>query len=410
MRSTPASIPRRPELVTADRFIKTVLPPEAARRVAPELARTRDAAVWVHHYRHPREPWTLAIATHAAPGSEKLSLGGFRIAPKERTDLPGFDPDHEAIDLAIGMEEKVHWSRVIGAGGPLARRDSARIVGGKCVLEPTPDARVGQPRDFEILDFAIACLNDCAASNRIHITTGQDLGHGVMSDGRTKSLEYLHRGFPGSVVADTSGPTAEGNYYVLRGMLAALGISVANAAIGLVGVGNIGWHVLDRLCSDGARLFTVESSTARRARIAAKGIRTRGPEGKAELLGEPIDALVVNAAGGSLDPDSVARCVANPRLAVICGSENLVMPDPSGAETLRRARKVYAPTELGGMMGYLTAVEEYLAHLEGQRFAIEPMFEAAKRLEEAGREGAKRVIERDFAISFEQAIEEVFRG
>ena len=77
-----------------------------------------------------------------------------------------------------------------------------RIVGGKCVLLPSNDARVGKPRDRELLDFAIACLADCDQTAGIRITTGQDLGHGLMSDGRTQSLDYLNEGFPGSVVAN----------------------------------------------------------------------------------------------------------------------------------------------------------------------------------------------------------------
>jgi hypothetical protein len=75
---------------------------------------------------------------------------------------------------------------------------------------------------------------------------------------------------------------------------------------------------------------------------------------------------------------------------------------------LQRARKVYCPTELGGMMGYLTAVEEYLAHVEGQAFDMETLFTAAHRLELAGYGGTKLVRERDFAISFEDAIREIF--
>jgi hypothetical protein len=372
--------------------------------------RQPEKGVWVYHYEHPTEPWTLAIATHAEPGSQKLSLGGFRIAPPERTDIPGFDPDREAIELAVGMEEKIYWSRLIRVGGPLAQRDFDLIVGGKCVLEPTPDARIGCPRDFAILDFAIACLNDCANSAGIHITTGQDLGHGLMSDGRTQSLDYLNRGFPGSVVADTSLPTAEGNYQVLRGMLRAFEIPIERATVGLIGVGHIGRRVLDNLCHDGARILAVEANSSRRADIAARGIRVWSAEGKHEFLRQPMDALTVNAAGGSLDPATIDDCVRNDRLRVICGSENLVMPDPSGADTLQRARKVYCPTELGGMMGYLTAVEEYLAHVEGEPFDMETLFVAARRLEIAGYAATKLVRERGFEISFENAVREVCRG
>lgn len=366
--------------------------------------------VWVYHYEHPTEPWTLAIATHAEPGSQEMSLGGFRIAPRERTDLADFDPDREAIELANGMEEKVYWSRLLRVGGPLAQQNFDRIVGGKCVLEPTPDARVGCPRDFEILDFAIACLRDCATSAGIHITTGQDLGHGVMSDGRTESLEYLNRGFPGSVVADTSLPTAEGNYQVLRGMLRGFDIAMERATVGLIGVGHIGHRVVENLCHDGARILAVEANANRRAEVAARGIRVWSADGKHEFLREPMDALTVNAAGGSLDAATIEDCVRNDRLRVICGSENLVMPDPLGALTLQRAHKVYCPTELGGMMGYLTAVEEYLAHVVGKPFEIETLFIAARRLELVGYEGTTGVRQRNFEISFEEAIRQIYGG
>ena len=362
---------------------------------------------WVYRYRHTSEPWTLAIASHAEPNSGKLSLGGFRIAPVERTRLEGFDPVREAIELAVGMEEKVNWSRLLQIGGPLTQRDFQRIVGGKCVLEPTADARIGCPRDFALLDFAIECLNDCAALAGIHIATGQDLGHGLMSDGQTQSLDYLNRGFPGSVVADTSLPTAEGNYQVLLGMLRAFEIPVARATIGLVGIGHIGSRVLDQLCGDGSRMLAVEANARRRAEIAHRGIRVWSEEGKLDFLREPMDALVLNASGGSLDPSAVTLCTRNERLRVICGSENLVMPDPRGAEDLRRAGKVYCPTELGGMMGYLTAVEEYLAYLEKQPFRVDTLLDAARQLEVVGYEGAKRVREAEFAISFEDAVREV---
>ena len=387
-------------------FKKIVVEPNEAARIAPETAGARR--VWVYVYRHVTEPWTLAIATHASPGSGKLSLGGFRIAPEERTSLPGFDPECEALELAVGMEEKVYWSRLTHVGGPLAQHDIGRIVGGKCVLQPTPDSRIGCPRDFAMLDFAIECLNDCSSSAGLHVTTGQDLGHGVMSDGRTQSLQYLNAGYPGSVVADTSLPTAAGNYQVLHGMLRGFEIPVSRATVGLIGVGNIGQRVLDELCHEGARMLTVEPKATKRAEIAARGIRVWSSEGKGDFLHEPMDALVLNAAGGSLDRESVARCVDNARLAVLCGSENLVMPDPSGAELLRKARKVYCPTEFGGMMGYLTAVEAYLAHVAGEPFRIEALLDAALRLETVSYDATKRVRDSDFRISFEDAIRELF--
>ena len=384
---------------------RTTLTPEDCGRLVPELAATRSANVWVYRYAHPREPWVLAVATHAPPGSGKLSLGGFRIAPLGRTTSPGFSPEHEAIALAMGMEEKVHWSRVIGVGGPLAIRDLTRVVGGKCVLLPTDEARVGNPRDVELLTWAAECLNDCERHAGIHITTGQDLGHGRLSDG-TGSLEFLHARFAGSVVADTSIPTGEGNYQVLRGMMRAFGLSLEQSRIGLIGCGNIGMHIIERLRDHrGVQLLACEAREPRRAELEAMGIPTWGPEEKASFLSQPMDALVVNANGGTLDPAAILACQSNVALRVICGSENLVMADHvAGTAALRDARKVYAPTELGGMMGYLTAVEEYLATLEGIRFDVHTVLDAAARLEVAGYEATARIIAGGHRETFEEAV------
>jgi hypothetical protein len=302
------------------------------------------------------------------------------------------------------MEEKVYWSRLLQIGGPLARRDMQRIVGGKCVLEPTPEARVGQRDDFTLLDWAIDCFRTFEATAGVRLTTGQDLGHGTMSDGKTKSLDYLSARFAGSVDADTSKPTAEGNYWVLEGMLRAYGIPIERATVGLIGLGNIGMHVLERLRSNRARVIGIELRAERRAAAAAAGATAWLPSDKQALLDQPIDALVVNAAGGTLDSDTVRTCIANETLRVVCGSENLAMANPDDAERLREGRKSFCPTELGGMMGYLTAVEEYLAHLEGQSFDVRALFEAAKWLEPACYRATALQIERNFTLGFEDAI------
>ena len=381
----------------------TILEPAAAAKLAPDLS-SDVPRIWVYRYVHPFTRWRLSIATHAEPGSQKLSLGGFRIAPEERTAAPGFDSDREAVGLAIGMEEKVHWSRLLGVGGPLARRQIARIVGGKCVLHPTPEARVGQPRDAELLDFAVACFKDVETRGGFRLTTGQDLGHGVMFDGRTQSLQFLNARFKGSVVADTSKPTGEGNYHVLAGMLRAFDVPLERATVGLIGCGNIGMHLVGKLRAHGTNLLALESSEARRRELGALGIEALSPERKEEFLARPMDAVVVNAAGGSLDARGVAAIARNERLRVVCGSENLVMPDHvAGSEALRAARKAYCPTELGGMMGYLTAVEEYLARVEGVAFDVGTILEAARALEPIAFDATRRVIAQDFAVSFEEA-------
>ncbi|MBW7935312.1 MAG: hypothetical protein H3C62_17230, partial [Gemmatimonadaceae bacterium] len=119
-------------------------------------------------------------------------------------------------------------------------------------------------------------------------------------------------------------------------------------------------------------------------------------------------ALVLNAAGGSLDSATVALCAANARLKVINGSENLVMPNPDDEEILRRAKKIFCPCECAGMMGYLTAAEEYLSHLAGEPFAVESMYVAAKALEAPGERATQHVIDGGYALTMTQAMQELY--
>ena len=386
----------------------TVLSPDDARALVPELAQTRNPLVWVYRFTDSDDRWTLSIATHAPPGSGKLSLGGFRIVPEERQNAVGFSTDVEAIALAMGMEEKVHWSRVIGVGGPLVMHDIHRIVGGKCVLAPTNEARIGQPDDVELLDFAIGCFKQAERDGGFMLTTGQDLGHGLMSDGVTQSLQYLNARYKGSAVADTSELTAEGNYQILRGMVRACDLALENATVALIGCGNIGMHVVERLQQHGTRMLVLEARDSRRAELDALGIPAWPVSEQGQFLELPFDALVVNASGGTLDEATVNACTRNDQLSVICGCENLVMPDSSLVYPLRDAQKVYAPTELGGMMGYLTAAEEYLSRLEGVPLDYEALLGAAGRLEVAGHDATRRIIEGGHRETFEEAVTAIY--
>lgn len=365
--------------------------------------------VWVYKYKHKTHGWLLSVATHAEPQSKKLSLGGFRIVPAARAALPGFCPDQEAIGLCVGMEEKVYWSRRIRVGGSLGLQNLQRIVGGKCVLLPSPGSRVGERLDKELLDFGIACLQDIEASAGIFITTGQDLGHGLLSDGSATSLDYMCARFHGNVASDTSKPTAEGNYLLLKGALSGLGIKPERATVGLIGIGNIGEHVLLRLKGLGVKVMALESQAAKRQALEAQDIPVWAPEQKAEFLALPMDALVVNANGGSLDASALEILCKNEAVEFICGSENLAMPVEHGGLQIRDARKIYAPTELGGMMGYLTAVEEYLSKQAGKAFAAEDMFVPARKLEEAGRLATEYVLKQNFSCTFEDAIRAIYK-
>lgn len=386
-------------------IVKEVFNPNTCRQ---EFAAKDDA--WLYRYRHSEKTWQLSIATYAKPQSGSLSLGGFRIAPASRTKRPNYDNDREAVGLATGMEGKVFWSRLIQVGGPLGLKQVHRIAGGKCVLFPSADARVGQPHDFELLDFATDCLHDFENTTGIHITTGQDLGHGLMSDGKTHSLDYLHQRFAGSVRANTAGPTGEGNYALLKGMLKGLGLRANQTRVGLIGCGNVGGHVLGRLHHDGVEVFGLDAYEPKRQKLSQSlGISMWAPEQKPAFLEEHMDALVVNASGGSLDGACVQALCQNQRVKVVCGCENLAMPNSADADRLAAAGKLFAPTQLGGMFGYLTAVEEYLCANQSRPFAVKILIKAAAALEQVGQRGAEQVVAKRYQITFEQALKDLYK-
>ncbi|MCB0354090.1 MAG: NAD(P)-binding domain-containing protein [Bdellovibrionales bacterium] len=387
-----------------DHVERVIHAPDAIHRQYPDLFQRFVVPITVFEYRNVERNWTLSVATVAEKGKEQFSLGGFRIVPQERAELPGFSPIAESIGLALGMEQKVRWSRMVRVAGPNSRKHLSRVVGGKCVLLPTPGSRVGEKEDTALLSFAVSCLHDMNRTHGVLINTGQDLGHGRMSDGRLSSLEFLHSRFEGSIVADTSLPTAVGNFHVLEGALAAYGKEIGASTIGVIGCGNIGTHILERLRERGAEVWILEASPARRAELEREGLSTFAPSQKREFLRLPLDALVINASGGTLDTESIKAVSENSSIEIVCGCENLIMPNPQDEEVLKRSQKIFCPTEYCGMMGYLTAFEEYVSSLERTPFSISAMVEASADLTKSAKMAAEFVRESGFSISFRDAV------
>jgi len=386
-----------------DSIEREVLEPEECAKIESALR----SPVWVYKYNHKKEGWVLSIATYAEPSSNKLSLGGFRIATENRVNSHDYNNDREAIDLAIGMEKKVSWSRLLRVSGPLGAHSLDRIVGGKCVLLPTAEARIGQPKDFALLNFAVNCLRDFESSAGICLTTGQDLGHGVMSDGKTSSLAYLNERFPGCITSDTSIPTAEGNFYIMKGVLETMGVELGQAKVGLIGCGKIGSHLLRRLRENEAEVYALDAAPLVLKRLTKEEIPCWPIEKKADFLKLPLDALAVNADGGTLDESTIGAIAESPTLKVVCGCENLAMSDPRGEAVLLSAKKLFSPTELCGMMGYLTAVEDYLAYFHGSEMDMAGLIEGAAQMKDAAVKATEYALQSDFSVSFADAMQKV---
>lgn len=380
-------------------FRRTIIPPSEAEKLLPGVG--NDITVYL--YENERGD-RLAIGTHLLPGKESLSLGGFRIVPEERAATEGFDPVIEAIQLANGMEKKVFWARKLHLGGPLGLARIQDTVGGKCVLLPNSEGRVGESADFEVLRFATTCLHDFESDSGNRVVTGQDLGHGVLSDEKTTSLEFLNNNFHGAVLENTSIPTAEGNVQMLLGMLEGLDIPPSEARIGLLGCGNIGSQILKRFHDIGmSNVICVEANPSTQQELRGLGHEVLGVDGLSEFFSSEVDAIAVNASGGSLTGEAVERINLNSRLQIITGCENLVFSKRGERETLDAAGKLFAPTELCGMFGYLTAIEEYLCRVESSTYSVETLIDAAANLRPVGCKSA--IMTRDGSFqSFSDAV------
>ncbi len=195
---------------------------------------------------------------------------------------------------------------------------------------------------------------------------------------------------------------------MLRGCLQGLGIDINKARIGLIGCGNIGDHLVTRLKEVGAHVEVLEYSEAKRHLVEENGTRAWDPSDKSTFMSLPLDAIAVNANAGTLDMETIEAICRNPELKLVTGCENLAMPDHRGAQRLQAARKIYTPTEMCGMMGYLTAVEEFLSNQANKPFTYQDMFEPCKKLEEVGLKGTQLVMKKNFACSLEDAVREIY--
>lgn len=377
--------------------------------IGPDVCRSKYNApidMWVYRYESPHGD-VLCIGTHGAPKSGKLSLGGFRIVPQARAALPGFSPEQEAVGLGVGMEEKAYWSKLFKIAGPLGISELSRVVGGKCAFLPAAHGRIGESRDVDALSWALDCLMDFEETSGVKIVTGQDLGHGDLTSGES-SLSFMSKRFRGVIVADTSKPTGEGNYQLMRGFADAAGLIWKQLHIGVLGCGNIGHHIVTRLKEDGVMMTVLEPKASTKLELSALGVTALDPCEKERFVNLPMDLIAVNAVGGTLDTKTCEAFANNKQTKLVSGCENLVMPNASDSEILRRANKMYVHTELCGMMGYLTAVENYLCVANGTPFNVDSMFEAAKGLNLVANRVSAEVFKNGFAASFEDAARTIY--
>lgn len=361
--------------------------------------------------------WTLSIATVADEHRGLVSLGGNRIVPLAMQQEAGFNADAMAIALASGMQEKIDAMLRYDLHRAVDFVELTKYVGGKNVCLPTDEARIGgdsSKRRLEaqrsLLDFQVEAFLDFEQRTGIRLATGQDLGQDKMLDG-VESVVYMNQhGVKGCVTVNTADPTARGVFHLSRGMLEAFDVAPAKARIGLVGFGKIGAHVADHWRHIGADVFTLESSPERQALAQQANIKLFTAAQRQEFFAEEMDAVLVNANGYSLDDVSVPLIIANKRLKVVTGAENLALARPELELDLLKAGKPLCPTETAGLMGAFAAAWEHHLNTQDQRLALDRMDPVARQLGVVGRRVVSAMRAQGFSATFEKVGQELFES
>jgi leucine dehydrogenase len=323
--------------------------------------------------RGPRTGLTMVVAIHRTVDGR--SLGGCRMwhYPTAAAAI------HDAERLARSMTFKAAL-----AGLPLGGAKSViALPEGK---ELTGIRRLDALRDFaELLDSLDG-----------RYITAEDVGTSV------DDMAYLAR-FTDSVgglpldqggCGDPSPYTAHG---VEVGIRASVGGSVSGLHAVVIGIGQVGWALAQRLQAAGARLTVSDIDEHKRALLPGAAWVT--PE---QALRVEADVLVPCALGGIFD----RRTVAGLRVPVIAGAANTQLAEESIAELLRARAILWAPDFAINSGGLIAVAEEHLNgfhHPEQVESAIQGIADTVHEIYVRARETGTNTLNAAQALAAERS-------
>lgn len=180
--------------------------------------------------------------------------------------------------------------------------------------------------------------------------TGGDMGisHADL-DLMARATHHVGRTPAGSTV-DASDLTAIGVAAAIGAVAARLGRPLARLAVVVQGVGEVGARLARRLARAGVRLTLADAEPARAEALAAElGAAAVAADAVYDV---PCDLFSPNAAGGVLNPETVARLDCR----AVCGAANNPLADPLVGFDLAARGVVYAPdfvVNAGGVLSLL---------------------------------------------------------
>lgn len=152
-------------------------------------------------------------------------------------------------------------------------------------------------------------------------------------------------------------------YTVFQGMRAtaqtAWGTSeLRGRTVALQGTGKVGWHLMELLRENGAKLVVTDVNEEQLNRVAAAfNAQVVGVD---EIYDVPCDVFSPNALGGSINADTVHRL----KCSIVCGGANNQLATPDAGRKLEQRGILYAPdfiVNAGGVINIADEVRGYNA-------------------------------------------------
>ncbi|HEY0816319.1 MAG TPA: Glu/Leu/Phe/Val dehydrogenase dimerization domain-containing protein [Pseudonocardia sp.] len=245
------------------------------------------------------------------------------------------------------------------------RRDAARLAsamtvkaalaglsngGGKVVVvlpEGEPALDVQQRRQL-LLDVGDLVEAQCG-----HYLVGPDVGTGPadMDVIGERTAHVLCRTERAGGSGDSAPATALGTYSCMRVVRESLtgSSSLADARVGVIGLGSVGGRLARMLADDGAELVVADIDASRRTVAERVGAEWRHPDVVPTL---ELDILVPAGTGALIGPDLVDRL----RCGAVVGPANNQLTDDRVADGLHRRGVLWAPDYVVGAGGIVNAV------------------------------------------------------
>jgi glutamate dehydrogenase/leucine dehydrogenase len=249
------------------------------------------------------------------------------------------------LGSAVGgcrMWHYAHWREGLADAMRLSEAMSLKCAasgiahgGGKSVIALPPGLELDVRRRESVMEDVGELVE--SFGGRYHV--GTDVGTGP-DDILTmrRHTRWTARPDDGTMNADVPQPTATGVLAAMRACARqAFGSpSLAERRVAIVGLGHVGWPLVQWLADEGSTLLVSDIDPVKMAAAVELGASRLEPE---HALAADVDVLVPAALGGVISPSTVDEL----RCAVICGPANNQLTDNGVADSLHARGIIWAP-------------------------------------------------------------------